>query len=129
MEATAAPRPLSLLARQPQPQPQQLRLRLQRVAAFTGVGGGGRRLMVAAAAKKRRGKGGEGEEEEERVDTHSFAPKAGEATGPFPEAVLLRKTPALGELLPIQFGQKAIAKKRRSRMKSNELSSETASLS
>ncbi|KAB8117849.1 hypothetical protein EE612_060293 [Oryza sativa] len=91
MEATAAPRPLSLLARQPQPQPQQLRLRLQRVAAFTGVGGGGRRLMVAAAAKKRRGKGGEGEEEEERVDTHSFAPKAGEATGPFPEAVLLRK--------------------------------------
>uniref|UniRef100_A0A0E0FDA3 30S ribosomal protein S6 n=1 Tax=Oryza meridionalis TaxID=40149 RepID=A0A0E0FDA3_9ORYZ len=91
MEATAAPRPLSLLARHPQPQ--QLRLRLQRVAAFTGVGGGGRRLMVAAAAaaKKRRGKGGEGEEEEERVDTHSFAPKAGEATGPFPEAVLLRK--------------------------------------
>uniref|UniRef100_A0A0E0MNL9 30S ribosomal protein S6 n=1 Tax=Oryza punctata TaxID=4537 RepID=A0A0E0MNL9_ORYPU len=91
MEATAAPRPLSLLARQPQPQ--KLRLRLQRVSAFTGVGCGGRpgrRLMVAAAAaaKKRRGKSGD---EEERVDTHSFAPKAGEATGPFPEAVLLRK--------------------------------------
>lgn len=48
-------------------------------------------VAAAAAAKKRRGKGGEGEEEEERVDTHSFAPKAGEATGPFPEAVLLRK--------------------------------------
>uniref|UniRef100_A0A0D9Y0F1 30S ribosomal protein S6 n=1 Tax=Leersia perrieri TaxID=77586 RepID=A0A0D9Y0F1_9ORYZ len=85
MEATAAPRPLSLLA----PKPHQLRLGLQRVAAFSGFPG--RRLAVAAAAaKKRRGKGGD-EEGEERVDTHSFAPKAGEATGPFPEAVLLRK--------------------------------------
>uniref|UniRef100_A0A0D3HVR1 30S ribosomal protein S6 n=1 Tax=Oryza barthii TaxID=65489 RepID=A0A0D3HVR1_9ORYZ len=47
--------------------------------------------MEATAAPRPLGKGGEGEEEEERVDTHSFAPKAGEATGPFPEAVLLRK--------------------------------------
>lgn len=42
------------------------------------------------AKKKKRGRGGDGEAEE-RVDTHSFAPKAGEAAGLFPEAVLLRK--------------------------------------
>ncbi|KAL5205303.1 hypothetical protein ABZP36_033512 [Zizania latifolia] len=94
MEAAAAPRPLSLLA----PRQPWMRLDLPRVAASTtfssiATGGGGRppgvrRFVVAAAAKKRRGKGGEAEE---RVDNHSFAPKAGEATGPFPEAVLLRK--------------------------------------
>ncbi|KAG8093111.1 hypothetical protein GUJ93_ZPchr0012g20679 [Zizania palustris] len=91
MEATAAPRPLSLLAPQP-----RLRLNLPRVAALvtfstTSEGRGrppGRRFVVAAAAKKRKGKSGEAVE---RVDTHSFAPKDGEATGPFPEAVLLRK--------------------------------------
>ena len=41
-------------------------------------------------AKKKKGRGGDGGAEE-RVDTHSFAPKAGEAAGLFPEAVLLRK--------------------------------------
>jgi len=49
-----------------------------------------RRGAVAVWAKKKRGKGGDGEAQE-RVDTHSFAPKAGEAAGLFPEAVLLRK--------------------------------------
>ncbi|XP_040385426.1 LOW QUALITY PROTEIN: uncharacterized protein LOC102721603 [Oryza brachyantha] len=95
MEATAAARPLALLLA-PQPQ-SQLRLSFPRFSASTlssASGGGGecrgRRLTVAAAAaKRRRGKGGE--DEDERVDTHSFAPKAGEATGAFPEAVLLRK--------------------------------------
>uniref|UniRef100_J3NE72 30S ribosomal protein S6 n=1 Tax=Oryza brachyantha TaxID=4533 RepID=J3NE72_ORYBR len=102
MEATAAARPLALLlAPQPQSQPRlsfpRLRLSFPRFSASTlssASGGGGecrgRRLTVAAAAaKRRRGKGGE--DEDERVDTHSFAPKAGEATGAFPEAVLLRK--------------------------------------
>jgi hypothetical protein len=45
---------------------------------------------VGVTAKKKRGRGGDGDAEE-RVDTHSFAPKAGEAAGLFPEAVLLRK--------------------------------------
>ncbi|XP_062202914.1 protein REGULATOR OF FATTY ACID COMPOSITION 3, chloroplastic [Phragmites australis] len=85
MEATAAPRALSLLV----PSPPPPRLNPWRVA----VGGGvGRRGAVAVGAKKRRGRGGDGDgEAEERVDKHSFAPKDGEATGPFPEAVLLRK--------------------------------------
>lgn len=48
---------------------------------------------MAAGAKKRGGKDGE-REWEERADTHSFAPKAGEATGPFPEAVLLKNLSA-----------------------------------
>ncbi|KAL6847383.1 hypothetical protein ACP4OV_023236 [Aristida adscensionis] len=86
MESTAAPRALSLLA--PPPPPPTLRATSWRVSLC----GDGRRRRgaVAAAAKKRRGRRG-GEAEAERVDTHSFAPKAGEATGPFPEAVLLRK--------------------------------------
>ena len=54
--------------------------------------GVGRRRLVAAGARKRRGKNGE--EGEERVDAHSFKPKAGEVTGPFPESVLLRKVRA-----------------------------------
>ena len=41
-------------------------------------------------AKKKKGRGGDGGAEE-RMDRHSFAPKAGEAAGLFPEAVLLRK--------------------------------------
>ncbi|XP_051185149.1 protein REGULATOR OF FATTY ACID COMPOSITION 3, chloroplastic [Lolium perenne] len=49
----------------------------------------GRRRLVAAGARKRRGK--DGDAGEERVDSHSFNPKAGEVTGPFPESVLLRK--------------------------------------
>lgn len=84
MEATAAPRALSLLAASP---PLNLRMNCWRFA----VGGVRRRGPVAVRAKKKkRGRGGDGEAEE-RVDTHSFAPKAGEASGLFPEAVLLRK--------------------------------------
>ncbi|RCV18824.1 hypothetical protein SETIT_3G334300v2 [Setaria italica] len=83
MEATAAPRALSLLAPSP---PLTLRMNCWRVA----VGSVRRRGAVAVRAKKKRGRGGDGEAEE-RVDTHSFAPKAGEASGLFPEAVLLRK--------------------------------------
>ncbi|KAF8667602.1 hypothetical protein HU200_052805 [Digitaria exilis] len=84
MEATAAPRALSLLAPSP---PLTLRMSCWRIS----VGGVSRRGAVAVRAKKKkRGRGGDGEEEE-RVDTHSFAPKSGEATGLFPEAVLLRK--------------------------------------
>nr|CAB3462331.1 unnamed protein product [Digitaria exilis] len=84
MEATAAPRALSLLAPYP---PLTLRMSCWRIS----VGGESRRGAVAVRAKKKkRGRGGDGEEEE-RVDTHSFAPKSGEATGLFPEAVLLRK--------------------------------------
>lgn len=45
---------------------------------------------MAVGAKKRRARGEDGDAEE-RVDKHSFAPKADEATGTFPEAVLLRK--------------------------------------
>ncbi|KAG9457768.1 hypothetical protein H6P81_002276 [Aristolochia fimbriata] len=42
------------------------------------VGVGRRKLVIAAAKKK-------------KVDTHSFVPKPDEATGPFPEAVLLKR--------------------------------------
>jgi hypothetical protein len=49
-----------------------------------------RRGSVAVGAKKRRGRREDGEAEE-NVDSHSFAPKAGEVTGTFPEAVVLRK--------------------------------------
>lgn len=85
MEATAAAsRPLLLLS----PSPPQL-VSTVRLA----VGGRVGRRLVAAGTKKRRGEDGEAEGEE-RVDTHSFAPKAGEATGPFPEAVLLKKVRA-----------------------------------
>lgn len=45
---------------------------------------------MAVWAKKKPGRGGDGGSGE-RVDTHSFAPKDGEAAGLFPEAVLLRK--------------------------------------
>ncbi|KAL6623579.1 hypothetical protein ACP70R_033458 [Stipagrostis hirtigluma subsp. patula] len=85
MEATAAPRALSLLA--PSPPPPTLRVS----SCGFDAGGGGRRWrgVVAAGAKKRSGKNREAAAE--RVDKHSFAPKDGEATGPFPEAVLLRK--------------------------------------
>ncbi|XP_039839814.1 30S ribosomal protein S6-like isoform X3 [Panicum virgatum] len=83
MEATAAPRALSLLAPSPPP---SLRMNCWRVA----FGGVRRRGAVPVRAKKKRGRGGDGGAEE-RVDTHSFAPKAGEAAGLFPEAVLLRK--------------------------------------
>uniref|UniRef100_A0A0A9F5L5 30S ribosomal protein S6 n=1 Tax=Arundo donax TaxID=35708 RepID=A0A0A9F5L5_ARUDO len=83
MEATAAPRALSLLA----PSPPPPRLNPWRVAVCGGVR---RRVAVAVGAKSRRGRRGDGEAEE-RFDTHSFAPKDGEATGTFPEAVLLRK--------------------------------------
>ncbi|TVU49728.1 hypothetical protein EJB05_01057 [Eragrostis curvula] len=85
MEATATPRALSLLA--PSPPPPQLRVNSWRLAVSGGVR---RRGAVAVRAKKKRGRGEAGEAEE-RADTHSFAPKAGEATGTFPEAVLLRK--------------------------------------
>jgi hypothetical protein len=54
--------------------------------------GVGRRRLVAAGGRKRRGK--DGDAGEERVDSHSFNPKAGEVTGPFPESVLLRKVRA-----------------------------------
>jgi len=82
MEAAAAPRALSLLGPSP-----PMRTNCSRVA----FGGGARRQgAVAVSAKKKRGRGGDGGAEE-RVDTHSFAPKAGEAAGLFPEAVLLRK--------------------------------------
>ncbi|EES17205.1 hypothetical protein BDA96_08G143700 [Sorghum bicolor] len=85
MEATAVPRALSLLG--PSLPPPRMRMNCLRVA----IGGGVRRRgAVAVWAKKKRGKGGDGEAQE-RVDTHSFAPKAGEAAGLFPEAVLLRK--------------------------------------
>ncbi|OEL33158.1 hypothetical protein BAE44_0005822 [Dichanthelium oligosanthes] len=85
MEATAAPRSLSLLAPSPPP---PLRMNCWPVA-FECVR---RRGTVAVRAKKKKGKGGGGDgEAEERMDTHSFAPKASEATGLFPEAVLLRK--------------------------------------
>ncbi|CAN6329434.1 unnamed protein product [Urochloa humidicola] len=85
MEATAAPRALSLLAPSP---PMALRMNCRRVA----FGGVRRRGAVAVRAKKKRGRGRDGDGEAgERVDTHSFAPKSGEATGLFPEAVLLRK--------------------------------------
>ncbi|KAK3140010.1 hypothetical protein QOZ80_5AG0394070 [Eleusine coracana subsp. coracana] len=85
MEATAAPRALSLLA--PSPPPSQMRVNYWRVP----VGGRVRQWgAVAVGAKKRRGRG-EDREAEEKVDKHSFAPKADEATGTFPEAVLLRK--------------------------------------
>ncbi|XP_003579164.1 uncharacterized protein LOC100824031 [Brachypodium distachyon] len=78
MEATAASsRPLFLLAPSPPP--------ASTVRFALGVG---RRRLVAAGARKRKGQGQDGDE---RVDTHSFAPKDGEVTGPFPEAVLLRK--------------------------------------
>ncbi|CAN6338608.1 unnamed protein product [Urochloa humidicola] len=83
MEATAAPRSLSLLAPSP---PLTLRMNCCRVA----VGGVRWRGPVAVRAKKKRGRGMDGEAEE-RVDMHSFAPKSGEVTGLFPEAVLLRK--------------------------------------
>ncbi|XP_039802280.1 uncharacterized protein LOC120666492 [Panicum virgatum] len=83
MEATAAPRALSLLAPSP---PASLRMNCWRVA----FGGVRRRGAVPVRAKKKKGRGGDGGAEE-RVDTHSFAPKAGEAAGLFPEAVLLRK--------------------------------------
>lgn len=80
MEATAAStRPLFLLAPSP-PLLSTVRLAL----------GVGRRRLVAAGARKKRGRQ-DGEAGEERVDAHSFNPKAGEVTGPFPEAVLLRK--------------------------------------
>ncbi|WVZ90770.1 hypothetical protein U9M48_037039 [Paspalum notatum var. saurae] len=82
MEAAAAPRALSLLGPSP-----PMRTNCSRVA----FGGGARRQgAVAVSAKKKRGRGGDGGAEE-RVDTHSFAPKAGEAAGLFPEAILLRK--------------------------------------
>jgi len=85
MEATAVPRALSLLG--PSLPPPRMRMNFQRVD----VGGGVRRRgAVAVWAKKKRGRGGDGEAQE-RVDTHSFAPKAGESAGLFPEAVLLRK--------------------------------------
>ncbi|RLN28171.1 30S ribosomal protein S6 [Panicum miliaceum] len=85
MEATAAPRALSLLVPSPPP---SLRTNCWR-AAF---GGARRRGAVAVRAKKKRGRGRDGDgDAEERVDTHSFAPKAGESAGLFPEAVLLRK--------------------------------------
>ncbi|CAN6361324.1 unnamed protein product [Urochloa humidicola] len=83
METTAAPRALSLLAPSP---PMALRMN-GRLVAFGGVR---RRGAVAVRAKKKRGRGRDGEAGE-RVDTHSFAPKSGEATRLFPEAVLLRK--------------------------------------
>ncbi|CAD6267460.1 unnamed protein product [Miscanthus lutarioriparius] len=89
MEATAVPRALSLLgpSQSPPPPPPRMRMNCLRVA----IGGGVRwRGAVAVWAKKKRGRGGDGEAQE-RVDTHSFAPKAGESAGLFPEAVLLRK--------------------------------------
>ncbi|XP_066359920.1 protein REGULATOR OF FATTY ACID COMPOSITION 3, chloroplastic-like [Miscanthus floridulus] len=89
MEATAVPRALSLLgpSQSPPPPPPRMRMNCLRVA----IGGGVRRRgAVAVWAKKKRGRGGDGEAQE-RVDTHSFAPKAGESAGLFPEAVLLRK--------------------------------------
>uniref|UniRef100_A0A453JYU0 30S ribosomal protein S6 n=4 Tax=Triticinae TaxID=1648030 RepID=A0A453JYU0_AEGTS len=91
MEATAAStRPLFLLAPSP-PLLSTVRLAL----------GVGRRRLVAAGARKKRGRQ-DGEAGEERVDAHSFNPKAGEVTGPFPEAVLLRKKKVKedGEALP-----------------------------
>ncbi|EMS54740.1 30S ribosomal protein S6 [Triticum urartu] len=91
MEATAAStRPLFLLAPSP-PLVSTVRLAL----------GVGRRRFVAAGARKKRGRQ-DGEAGEERVDAHSFNPKAGEVTGPFPEAVLLRKKKVKedGEALP-----------------------------
>lgn len=55
---------------------------------------------MAAGARKKRGR--QDGEAGERVDAHSFNPKAGEVTGPFPEAVLLRKKKVKedGEALP-----------------------------
>ncbi|KAM3254787.1 hypothetical protein ACQJBY_048325 [Aegilops geniculata] len=91
MEATAAStRPLFLLAPSP-PLLSTVRLAL----------GVGRRRLVAAGARKKRGRQ-DGEAGEERVDAHSFNPKAGEVTGPFPESVLLRKKKVKedGEALP-----------------------------
>jgi hypothetical protein len=85
MEATAAPRALSILA--PSPPPQWTRVNSWRVSFGGGVR---RRGALAVGAKKRRGRREDGEAEE-RVDSHSFVPKAGEVTGTFPEAVLLKK--------------------------------------
>lgn len=47
-------------------------------------------------------KGNEKKNKNDKVDTHSFAPKSDEATGPFPESVLLRekKVQEDGRVLP-----------------------------
>lgn len=87
MEATAVPRALSLLGPSLSTAPllPWMRMNCLRVV----VGGGVRRQGGVVWAKKmRRGRDGVAEE---RVDTHSFAPKAGESAELFPEAVLLRK--------------------------------------
>lgn len=47
----------------------------------------GRSLVVAGAKNKKKNKSSE------KVDDHSFVSRPDEATGPFPEAVLLKKVP------------------------------------
>lgn len=87
MEATAVPRALSLLGPSLSTAPllPWMRMNCLRVA----VGGGVRRQGGVVWAKKTRR--GRDDVAEERVDTHSFARKAGESAELFPEAVLLRK--------------------------------------
>ncbi|NP_001146583.1 uncharacterized protein LOC100280179 [Zea mays] len=87
MEATAVPRALSLLGPSLSTAPllPWMRMNCLRVA----VGGGVRRQGGVVWAKKTRR--GRDDVAEERVDTHSFARKAGESAELFPEAVLFRK--------------------------------------
>lgn len=87
MEATAVPRALSLLGPSLSTAPllPWMRMNCLRVAVRGGVR---RQGGVVWAKKTRRGRD---DVAEERVDTHSFARKAGESAELFPEAVLLRK--------------------------------------
>lgn len=52
---------------------------------------GSRRGLVVAGAKKKKNK----------VDSHSFSPSPEEATGPFPEAVLLKKVQCLNDIIGV----------------------------